>query len=351
MNKDFILGTVSQWLTFMALSMSINLGCVQTGLAKEPKNQVIATISVGNSPLSIVVSPDNASAYVVNYGSNSVSIIDTGTNMITTNITVGGLPVGSAITPDGKTLLVTNSHDSTVSVISISTGSVVATINVGPNPRGLGVTPDGGEAYVGNCGDGTVSIINVASQQVSATVNIGGFPELIAFVPVTSGYQAEVMNSSGVAGYLPTINVSTHQVSKGYPLAGEIFYPQGMAIAPGSSTVYITDEYNYAAVISGTAGRLQKALLAAGFLESTKLAQPAITPDGRFLYVPYYYNESTGTIGNQVAMIDLRTGRLNASQITVGNFPYWLASSPNGTRLYVANAGDNTVSVVDITLQ
>jgi len=40
---------------------------------------VTATIKVGRNPLDVALTPDGATAYVANAGSNSVSVIDTST--------------------------------------------------------------------------------------------------------------------------------------------------------------------------------------------------------------------------------------------------------------------------------
>ena len=51
--------------------------------------KVIATISVGNTPEGISLDHANNLAYVANWGSNSVSVIDTATNQILTTIKTG----------------------------------------------------------------------------------------------------------------------------------------------------------------------------------------------------------------------------------------------------------------------
>ncbi|MCD2158387.1 YncE family protein, partial [Rhodococcus cerastii] len=62
---------------------------------------VVATVGVGGRPDGVAITPDGAHAYVVNYGSSSVSVIDTATNTVTATVGVGNRPTGVAITPDG----------------------------------------------------------------------------------------------------------------------------------------------------------------------------------------------------------------------------------------------------------
>ncbi len=51
-------------------------------------NTVLATISVGEAPLGVEITPDGAFAYVANFGGASVSVIDTATRTVTATIPV-----------------------------------------------------------------------------------------------------------------------------------------------------------------------------------------------------------------------------------------------------------------------
>src|SRR4051812_3798445 len=64
-------------------------------------------------------------AYITNYGSNTVSVIDTLTNaLVGSPIPVGSLPFGVAVTPDGSRVYVANFSSGTVSVIATATNAV-----------------------------------------------------------------------------------------------------------------------------------------------------------------------------------------------------------------------------------
>jgi YVTN family beta-propeller protein len=51
-------------------------------------------------PGDIIVSPDSKTVYVTNNDTNTVQFIDTATNTVTFTISVGNLPFGLAISPD-----------------------------------------------------------------------------------------------------------------------------------------------------------------------------------------------------------------------------------------------------------
>ncbi len=80
-------------------------------------------------------------AYVANFSSDTVSVIDTATNTVVAIVPVGSSPGGVAVTPDGAFAYVTNFSSANVSVIDTATNAVVATVGVGNNPAGVAVSP------------------------------------------------------------------------------------------------------------------------------------------------------------------------------------------------------------------
>ena len=104
-------------------------------------------------PIGIAVTPNGASVYVTNFGTDTVAVIATATNTVTATIPVGGGPSRVAITPDGTKAYVSNEFGGTVSVINTATNTLVGgPISVGSSPAGVAITPNGAYAYVANFG-------------------------------------------------------------------------------------------------------------------------------------------------------------------------------------------------------
>ncbi len=103
--------------------------------------QVVATIMVGRSPKGIAVGTlkNNLKVFVVNSGSNSISIIDPSTNTVENEVPIssGGRPADIAVAQisAGKDLIfVTNPDSNTVTILDSSTYGEIQRVDVGFGP-------------------------------------------------------------------------------------------------------------------------------------------------------------------------------------------------------------------------
>ncbi len=195
---------------------------------------VTSTIPVGSLPAGVAFTPDGSTAYVINTGSDTVSVIDVASGTVTSTIPVGPGPNGVAFTPDGSTAYVTNTASDTVSVITVASGTVTSTITVGSEPVGIAFTPDGSTAYVTDNGFRTVSVIDVASGTVTSTITVGSHPYGVAFTP--DGSTAYVTNDGSDS--VSVISVVSGTVTSTIPAGSN---PTGVAFTPDGSTAYVTN--------------------------------------------------------------------------------------------------------------
>ena len=195
---------------------------------------VKATVTVGTNPYGVAITPDGNYAYVTNYGSGTVSVIDISTNTVTTTVTVGTNPVGVAITPDGNYAYVTNNGSGTVSVIDTSLNTISTTVTVGSYPYAVAITPDSSYVYIANSGSGTVSVIEISSNTVTTTVTVGTDPYAVAITP--DGNYAYVTNNS--PGTVSVIEISTNTVTTTVTVGTN---PVGVTITPDGNYAYVTN--------------------------------------------------------------------------------------------------------------
>ncbi len=172
----------------------------------------VSTITIGALPNStwmsdfsgifgLVINPAGTFAYVWSPGSDyaAVSKINLTTDVVST-ITLGLSPISLTINPAGTFAYVTHERTnklfgepSTVSKINLTT-DVVSTIAVGSSPDLWNIDPFGTFAYVANSASGTVSKINLATESVSATIAVGVSPVDVAIN--RAGTFAYVANSA-----------------------------------------------------------------------------------------------------------------------------------------------------------
>jgi YVTN family beta-propeller protein len=292
-------------------------------------NVVIAnqTISVGQDPFG--VAQGDGRVFVTNKGDHTISVIDTATNQVIQTISVGQGTLGfiaygdgRLYVPDtiadttsvifvidavsGKTLqtinlsspvtgvayaegfiyaaeLVSGAPKDCLAVIDANSGQLIQLISIDVYP--LGVTYGQGRIYVANTNTGTVSVIDAATRMVIQTIDVDSLPSDIVYA---DGYVYVANNSSNS---LSVIDATTSQVTKDISCG-----PSPYGVTYGNGKVYVSNTYNFSGPCT-------------------------------------------------VTVIDPISGTV-IETIPVGKAPYCLKFDPKTGNVYVANAVDNTVTVI-----
>ncbi|MGW2556455.1 YncE family protein, partial [Streptomyces sp. NPDC001635] len=168
---------------------------------------------VGTRPVGVAITPDGKHAYITNFGSNNVSVIDTTTNTLVGNpIPVGTRPVGVAITPVSKpSLTLAKSHTGhfTQGRDGIYTITVGNTTGAGPTngttvtvhdtlPAGLRADRIRGRGW-------TCSRSTLTCTRSDALLAGSSYPPITLKVNVSCNAPAEVTNKATVTGGGDTI--------------------------------------------------------------------------------------------------------------------------------------------------
>jgi YVTN family beta-propeller protein len=171
-------------------------------------NLVITTVVIpGRWAKDILFTLDGRFAYIANFFSGEVDVIDTTTYQVT-SIPTGAGSRRLCISPAGDRVYVTNNKGNSVSAIDTATKQVIATIPTGQAPEGIAVTPNGDEVYATNQGDGTVSVIDTTTLTVRATIPTGRLCQRV--VITRDGTKAFVEN--GFSDTVSAIDTATHTV-------------------------------------------------------------------------------------------------------------------------------------------
>lgn len=276
--------------------------------------------------------------YVANLMSDTLSVIDTATNTVTATIPVGHNPNGIAVSAYNGLMCVTNFLSNDVSLVDPNSLKVVATVPVGSGPTGVARPPglDTGDtgldipesfAYVANKTGNSVSVVEVGSARVIATIPVDASPDGVA-----ARYDKVYVTHSVPSGRVSVIDTATNTVTASIPVGAR---PNRAALGPNALYVTNFGSFNISVIDSVT-----NAVTAAIGL-SLKPTGIAITPDGRSIYV----SNADAPI---VSLISVRDQRVLAA-IAVGAQPAAIAHIRNrpNAYTYVANAGSDTVSVIN----
>lgn len=261
-------------------------------------NTVIATITVGNTPATMAITPDDSRIYVINHQSNSISVIDTSSNTVIDTLTPSiSLPYGIAITPDGTRAYITDWN-----------GFI----------RILDVDPGSGNFH------------NIIDSIIMNTLFLFGE---IAIPP--NGSVAIVNWQGMIATGVDVIDVNPSNPSYNIPIA----YPVPVISGSGNEVITSSDsQYSYVIVYGGT-NALKKIDLSDYSIpfESTYANGISLTPDNQFLLA------GTTTLPGDINLID--TDDLTIlGRVPVGGLITRSIVTPDSNNAYVNRYDINTSS-------
>lgn len=151
-------------------------------------DRVVDALEVGLHPKGIVASPTAARVFIVNSGSNSLTVLDTKTNEVlhTANLESAASPSEIAIHPNGRILYIANTALNSVTVMDASSFQTIALIPVERQPVALAVDPTGRKLLVANMGANTVSVIDTTQNRVITTIQVEFQPVSVSVDPAGS---------------------------------------------------------------------------------------------------------------------------------------------------------------------
>jgi YVTN family beta-propeller protein len=336
------------------------------------------------TPVNLATSPDGSRLYVACTNSNQLLVVDPRAGTVLDEIAVGSRPQDVGVSPDGARLYVTNRFGCSVSVIDAHARRVIAEVAVGDEPHGVLTDASGDTVYVLNTAEDSISVIDARDLVEERRLVAGVGPWSMALRPdgrlcVTSvrPHPAPFREPShSEVTVVDTLNGGV--VNR--PLAAEANMLEGIAWVPEHDVVLftmmrtkhlvpITRLAQGWSITNGLGilwpdGRIDQVLLDAPAASLPDLGDVAVTPDGRYALV-------TSGGSDQVAVVDVEkllaavtsadertrrevlpnhlgmSRRFVTSRIPVGSNPRGITFAPDGRVAYVANALDDTISVID----
>jgi YVTN family beta-propeller protein len=230
----------------------VNTGSNSVSVIDAEKNAVVATIPVHQRPYFISVSADGTRAYVANSGSNNVSMIDLKSRREIATVGVGESPGVAAVTPDGNAIVVSNRVGNSVSIIDSKTDHVRSVWSGCSGATDVAILPDSSKAFVACSGGHQVMAIALATPPASAsrarlsTRHVVPKDELLAILDVgktplrlilkPDGGEIFAINYGGAS--LSEIDTSTNEVGGAYMVGT---HPVAGVATADNSTLYVSD--------------------------------------------------------------------------------------------------------------
>jgi YVTN family beta-propeller protein len=313
------------------------------------KSFVTAVVLAGALPL-VTLSLQAATVRIVqtNAAGDSVMLIDPDTNKVVGEITGIEVNHGAAVAPDGSRFYITNEAESTLDIADAKTLKVTKHIPLTHHPNNVAVSKDGKRVYVAIVGGpGAVDVIDTASLTRAKSIRMDGGIHNTYVTPDGKF----VLAGSIIGKKINVIDQKTEEIVWTLPME-EGVRPMAFETNPDGSTkrifVELSNFNGFVTVDFATRKVVDKIPMpevAASEkttvgLQGSPCHGLAVTPDGKTLTVLSKMNSRVYF----VSLPDLKV----VGETKVGHHPDWITLTPDGKRAYVANAGSNSVSVVDI---
>jgi len=347
----------------------------------------LAEDPVYKTPLNLAIRPDGKELYVACEASNSVVVVDTLKRQKVAEIPVGGQATDVTFSPDGRRAYVSNRLDDTVSVIEVATRQVVETFRVGDEPHGLVTNPSGKMLYVLNTSEDSLSILDTSDGKEIKRLAASRGPWSLALSPdgkrilVTNtrsrfvGFREPSRSEVTALGVGPDIVEDRYVLPGANMLHGVAWHPSGefafVTLLRTKNVVPMTRILQGWTITNGLGviwrdGRVDQVLLDEPHLYFPDPTDVAFTPDGRWALV-------TSSGSDRVAVVDVaklismlkhaspyerehvfpnhlgKPTEFIVKHIPSKNSPRGVVVSKDGQTAFVANALDDSLTVIDLT--
>lgn len=306
----------------------------------------LSLIAVAAATLS--AQPPRAVIVQTNAAGDNIHLIDPATNKVVGEITGIEVNHGVAAAPDGSRLYVTNEAEHRLDVVDGRSLKVTGHVPLSGRPNNVAIGKDGRYVYVAIVeAPGAVDVIDTSAQKLTKTIPTkGGIHN--TFVTPDGAF---VVAGSIVGRLITVIDVKTQEPVWSMPFDNGV-RPIGFETRADGSTnrmfVQISDFHGFYVVDFATRKELQRITLPElpkekqnwDTLQGSPSHGLAVAPDGKTLWVCSKVNSAVYAY----AMPDLKL----LGGVEVGHHPDWLTFTPDSKSVYVANAGSNSVSVVDV---
>jgi YVTN family beta-propeller protein len=283
-----------------------------------------------------------------NSAGDNIHLIDPATNKVVAEITGIEVNHGAAVAPDGQRFYFSNEADHTLDIVDAVTLAVGRKIALSGRPNNIAISRDGARVYVSIVsGSGAVDVIDAKRQErVKSISTEGGVHN--TYVTPDGKY---IVAGSIVGKRLTVIDGKTEEP------VWSLRFDSGVRPMTFESNadrsvrrifVQLSDFHGFAIVDFAERKEVGRVTLPdvppaerhTDGLQGSPSHGIGVAPDGRTLWV-------NSKMNNHVYAYTLPDLKLLGG-VRTGRDPDWLTFTPDSRSVYVANAGSNSVTVVDV---
>lgn len=281
-----------------------------------------------------------------NSAGDSVDVIDSATDKVVGEIPGIEVNHGVAAAPDGSRYYVSNEAESTVDVVDAKSFKVIRHIPLSGHPNNIAISKDGRRLYAAVIqAPGAVDVIDTASMEKVKTLPMKGGVHNTYVTPDDKF----VLAGSVVGKILTVIDRKTEQP------VWELRFDNGVRPiafeqnADGSTKrlfLQLSNLHGFAVVDFAARKEVERVNLPAGpagkmpDIDATPSHGIGVSPDGKTLWI-------NSSLNNRVYEYSLPDLKLMGG-VDVGRTPDWVTFTPDSRKIYVSNAGANSVSAIDM---
>lgn len=298
----------------------------------------------------LIAATDAASVRIVqtNSAGTNVHLIDPATNSVVG--VINGIEVNHGVTaaPDGSRFYITNEADRTLDVVDTKTLKVVKKIELTAHPNNVSISRDGKRVYVAiAAAPGAVDVVDTATLTRAKTIPVKGAAHNTYVTP-----DGKYVLCGSVAGKLLTV-IDQKTEEPAWTLAFDAgVRPMAFEQKPDGSTsrlfIQLSDFNGFAVIDFDQRKEVTRVKLpevpanerVIDGLQGSPSHGIGVTPDRKTLWVLSKMNSRI----YEYSLPDLTL----MGEAPTGHHPDWLTFSPDSRSVYIANAGSDSVSVVDV---
>jgi YVTN family beta-propeller protein len=201
-------------------------------------------ISVGSQPHSVEMTPDGRRAFVGNFGSGDISVVDIPNQRVIETVRVGNQTVALSFDQKTNKLYAVNFGDSNVSIVQYREGGsqVVGTVRGLREPIYVTLSPDGRRGYVSSQRRGQdIVVFDTASTNIVGRIPVPNMElRKLAVSPDGKRLYAAARTDAQGTGRIAVIDTANLQIVQQIPVEA---FPLALTVTPSGACLIVTHSF------------------------------------------------------------------------------------------------------------